>query len=106
MSLCCSGASRLTTISPWRALPSRLPGGLPGRESPGSLLPVDFHPYKGAEVVTSNHVGRALKVGPRSGRATQCHDRLGYGPISYPGYDLWIADYSTLGMLRVDVGAS
>ena len=27
------------------------------------------------------------------------------GPIGYPGYDLWIADYSTVGMSRVDVAA-
>lgn len=27
------------------------------------------------------------------------------GPVGYPGYDLWIADYSTVGMSRVDVGA-
>jgi len=27
------------------------------------------------------------------------------GPIGYPGYDLWIADYSTVGMSRVDVTA-
>lgn len=27
------------------------------------------------------------------------------GPIGYPGYDLWIADYSSVGMSRVDVGA-
>jgi subtilisin family serine protease len=27
------------------------------------------------------------------------------GPIGYPGYDLWIADYSSVGMSRVDVTA-
>ncbi len=27
------------------------------------------------------------------------------GPVGYPGYDLWIADYSSVGMSRVDVGA-
>lgn len=27
------------------------------------------------------------------------------GPIGYPGYDLWIADYSSVGMSRVDVAA-
>ena len=27
------------------------------------------------------------------------------GPIGYPGYDLWIADYSTVGMSRVNVAA-
>jgi len=27
------------------------------------------------------------------------------GPIGYPDYDLWIADYSTVGMSRVDVAA-
>jgi subtilisin family serine protease len=27
------------------------------------------------------------------------------GPIRYPGYDLWIADYSSVGMSRVDVAA-
>lgn len=27
------------------------------------------------------------------------------GPIGYPGYDLWIADYSDVGMSRVDVTA-
>jgi subtilisin family serine protease len=27
------------------------------------------------------------------------------GPIGYPGYDLWIADYSTVGMSAVDVAA-
>jgi subtilisin family serine protease len=27
------------------------------------------------------------------------------GPLSYPGYDLWIADYSSVGMSRVDVAA-
>jgi subtilisin family serine protease len=27
------------------------------------------------------------------------------GPIGYPGYDLWIADYSSVGMSRVDVSA-
>ncbi len=27
------------------------------------------------------------------------------GPIGYPGYDLWLADYSSVGMSRVDVGA-
>jgi subtilisin family serine protease len=27
------------------------------------------------------------------------------GPVGYPGYDLWIADYSTVGMSRVDVAA-
>jgi subtilisin family serine protease len=27
------------------------------------------------------------------------------GPIGYPGYDLWIADYSNVGMSRVDVAA-
>jgi subtilisin family serine protease len=29
----------------------------------------------------------------------------GTGPIGYPGYDLWIADYSSVGMSRVDVAA-
>ena len=27
------------------------------------------------------------------------------GPVGYPGYDLWIADYSSVGMSRVDVAA-
>jgi subtilisin family serine protease len=27
------------------------------------------------------------------------------GPVGYPGYDLWIADYSSVGMSRVDVTA-
>jgi subtilisin family serine protease len=27
------------------------------------------------------------------------------GPIGYPGYELWIADYSSVGMSRVDVAA-
>lgn len=27
------------------------------------------------------------------------------GPIGYPGYDLWLADYSNVGMSRVDVAA-
>jgi subtilisin family serine protease len=27
------------------------------------------------------------------------------GPIGYPGYDLWIADYSSVGMSRIDVAA-
>jgi subtilisin family serine protease len=27
------------------------------------------------------------------------------GPIGYPGYNLWIADYSSVGMSRVDVAA-
>jgi subtilisin family serine protease len=27
------------------------------------------------------------------------------GPIGYPDYDLWIADYSSVGMSRVDVAA-
>jgi lantibiotic leader peptide-processing serine protease len=27
------------------------------------------------------------------------------GPLGYPGYDLWIADYSSVGMSRVDVTA-
>lgn len=27
------------------------------------------------------------------------------GPVGYPGYNLWIADYSSVGMSRVDVGA-
>ena len=27
------------------------------------------------------------------------------GPIGYPGYDMWIADYSSVGMSRVDVAA-
>ncbi len=27
------------------------------------------------------------------------------GPFGYPGYDLWIADYSSVGMSRVDVAA-
>jgi subtilisin family serine protease len=27
------------------------------------------------------------------------------GPIGYPGYDLWLADYSDVGMSRVDVAA-
>jgi len=27
------------------------------------------------------------------------------GPIGYPGYDLWIAEYSSVGMSRVDVTA-
>lgn len=27
------------------------------------------------------------------------------GPIDYPGYDLWIADYSSVGMARADVAA-
>jgi subtilisin family serine protease len=27
------------------------------------------------------------------------------GPLGYPGYDLWIADYSSVGMSRVDVAA-
>ncbi len=27
------------------------------------------------------------------------------GPVGYPGYDLWIADYSNVGMSRVDVAA-
>jgi len=27
------------------------------------------------------------------------------GPIGYPGYDLWIADYSSVGMSRVEVAA-
>jgi subtilisin family serine protease len=27
------------------------------------------------------------------------------GPIGYPGYDMWIADYSSVGMSRVDVTA-
>ncbi|MDH5801288.1 MAG: S8 family serine peptidase [Gammaproteobacteria bacterium] len=27
------------------------------------------------------------------------------GPIGYPGYDLWIADYSSVGMSRVDIAA-
>jgi subtilisin family serine protease len=29
----------------------------------------------------------------------------GTGPVGYPGYDLWIADYSSVGMSRVDVTA-
>jgi subtilisin family serine protease len=29
----------------------------------------------------------------------------GTGPVGYPGYDLWIADYSSVGMSRVDVAA-
>jgi hypothetical protein len=28
------------------------------------------------------------------------------GPVGYPGYDLWIADYSSVGMSRVDVAAT
>jgi len=27
------------------------------------------------------------------------------GPVGYPGYDLWIADYSSVGMSRVEVAA-
>ena len=27
------------------------------------------------------------------------------GPVGYPGYDLWIADYSSVGMSRVDLAA-
>jgi subtilisin family serine protease len=27
------------------------------------------------------------------------------GPVGYPGYDMWIADYSSVGMSRVDVAA-
>jgi hypothetical protein len=27
------------------------------------------------------------------------------GPVGYPGYGLWIADYSSVGMSRVDVTA-
>jgi len=27
------------------------------------------------------------------------------GPVGYPGYDLWIADYSSVGMSRIDVAA-
>jgi lantibiotic leader peptide-processing serine protease len=27
------------------------------------------------------------------------------GPVGYPGYNLWIADYSSVGMSRIDVGA-
>ena len=27
------------------------------------------------------------------------------GPVGYPGYDLWIADYSSVGMSKVDVTA-
>ncbi len=48
-------------------------------------------------------VGNQCRVAPAE--LTNALTVSSTGPIGYPGYDLWIADYSSVGMSRVDVTA-
>jgi len=55
------------------------------------------------ETAESRDVGNNCRVAPAE--LTGVITVSSTGPVGYPGYDLWIADYSSVGMSRVNVGA-
>jgi len=67
----------------------------PGEDVVSPTWPPDQNEAR--DVLNSCRVAPAELPGVLTASAT--------GPIGYPGYDLWIADYSSVGMSRVDVAA-